>query len=161
MVYFARIVVSPGCRLSSWRRIEKRLPARGQCQNLRLSRQIMRSICHEKAFVALCFHCVFVHDGRRYVSPLTSHNRKRTGSATPSAAPRGANASAALRAPRSASRKARKSVVVTDGDQKVLTVDNPDVLNGHEGHHVAVTGTVTGDTIHVDSVKMLVASFGM
>src|SRR5215469_8304592 len=40
-----------------------------------------------------------------------------------------------------------KMVVVTDGDQKVLTVDNPDVLTGHEGHHVAVTGKVSGDSI--------------
>ena len=48
-----------------------------------------------------------------------------------------------------------KVVVVTDGANKVLTVDNPDKLTGHEGHHVAVTGTVTGDMIHVDSVKML------
>jgi len=48
-----------------------------------------------------------------------------------------------------------KMVVVTDGDQKVLTVDNPDKLTGHEGHHVAVTGKVKGDSIHVDSVKML------
>lgn len=46
-------------------------------------------------------------------------------------------------------------VVVTDGEQKVLTVDNPAALTGHEGHHVAVTGTVSGDSIHVDSVKML------
>lgn len=51
-----------------------------------------------------------------------------------------------------------KMVVVTDGDQKVLTVDNPDALTGHEGHHVAVTGTVTGDSIHVDSVKMMAKS---
>jgi len=48
-----------------------------------------------------------------------------------------------------------KMVVVTDGDQKVLAVDNPDKLTGHEGHHVAVTGTVKGESIHVDSVKML------
>lgn len=48
-----------------------------------------------------------------------------------------------------------KMVVVTDGDQKVLTVDNPDKLTGHEGHHVAVTGHVTKDSIHVESVKML------
>jgi len=48
-----------------------------------------------------------------------------------------------------------KMVVVTDGDQKVLSVDNPDKLTGHEGHHVAVTGTVKGESIHVDSVKML------
>ena len=46
-------------------------------------------------------------------------------------------------------------VVVTDGDQKVLTVENPDALKGHEGHHVAVTGHVDGDKIHVESVKML------
>jgi hypothetical protein len=48
-----------------------------------------------------------------------------------------------------------KMVVVTDGDQKVLMVDNPDALKGHEGHHVAVTGSVKGDSIHVDSAKML------
>jgi len=48
-----------------------------------------------------------------------------------------------------------KMVVVTDGDNKVFTCDNPDKLAGHEGHHVAVTGSVTGDMIHVDSVKML------
>ena len=48
-----------------------------------------------------------------------------------------------------------KMVVVTDTDQKVLTVDNPDALKGHEGHHVAVTGHVTKDSIHVMEVKML------
>jgi len=48
-----------------------------------------------------------------------------------------------------------KLVVVTDGDQKVLNVDNQDALKGHEGHHVSVTGTVTGDTVHVNGVKML------
>ena len=48
-----------------------------------------------------------------------------------------------------------KMVVVTDGDQKILTVENPDALKGHEGHHVAVSGHVTGDNIHVMSVKML------
>ena len=48
-----------------------------------------------------------------------------------------------------------KMVVVTDTDKKVLTVDNPDVLKDHIGHHVAVTGTVTGESIHVDSAKML------
>jgi ribosomal protein L14E/L6E/L27E len=51
--------------------------------------------------------------------------------------------------------KGAKVAIVTDSDQKVLTVDNPEVLKGHEGHHIAATGTVTGETIHVDSVKML------
>jgi hypothetical protein len=46
-------------------------------------------------------------------------------------------------------------VVVTDKDQKVLEVENPDALKDHYGHHVAVTGHMTGDKIHVDSVKML------
>ncbi len=48
-----------------------------------------------------------------------------------------------------------KVVVVTDGDSKVLAVDNPDALKGHEGHHVAVSGHVAKDSIHVESVKML------
>jgi hypothetical protein len=48
-----------------------------------------------------------------------------------------------------------KMVIVTDGDQKVLAVDNPDALKGHEGHHVAVTGTMSKDSMKVESVKML------
>jgi hypothetical protein len=48
-----------------------------------------------------------------------------------------------------------KLVIVTDGDQKVLAVDNQDALKGHEGHHVSVTGTQNGDTVHVNGVKML------
>jgi hypothetical protein len=48
-----------------------------------------------------------------------------------------------------------KMVIVTDKDQKVLTVDNPDVLKDHVGHHIAVTGHVGPDSIHVESAKML------
>lgn len=48
-----------------------------------------------------------------------------------------------------------KMVIVTDKDQKVLTVENPDALKGHEGHHIAVTGHIKGDDIHVESAKML------
>jgi len=51
--------------------------------------------------------------------------------------------------------KGATAVIVTDGDSKVVNVDNPDALKGHEGHHVSVTGAMTGDSIHVDSVKML------
>jgi hypothetical protein len=51
--------------------------------------------------------------------------------------------------------KGASAVVVTDKDQKVLTVDNPDALKEHYGHHVAVTGHIDGDKIHVDTVKML------
>ena len=67
---------------------------------------------------------------------------------------KGANAKAAA-CTKKCIQAGAKMVVVTDGDQKVLTVDNPDALSGHEGHHVAVTGQVTGDSIHVDSVKMM------
>ena len=67
---------------------------------------------------------------------------------------KGANAAAA-ECTKKCLQAGAKMVVVTDGDQQVLTVDNPAKLTGHEGHHVAVTGTVKGDSIHVDSVKML------
>ncbi|HEY7351521.1 MAG TPA: hypothetical protein VH596_02025 [Terriglobales bacterium] len=67
---------------------------------------------------------------------------------------KGANAKAA-ECTKKCLKAGAKMVVVTDGDQKVLTVDNPDSLTGHEGHHVAVTGEVSGESIHVDSVKML------
>ena len=48
-----------------------------------------------------------------------------------------------------------KMVIVTDKDQKILMVDNPDALKGHEGHHISASGTVKGDSIHVDSMKMM------
>jgi hypothetical protein len=48
-----------------------------------------------------------------------------------------------------------KMVIVTDKDQKVLVVDNPDVLKDHVGHHITVTGHLMGDSIHVDSAKMM------
>jgi type 1 fimbria pilin len=51
--------------------------------------------------------------------------------------------------------KGAKAVIVTDGDQKVVPIDNPDAVKGHEGHHVAATGSMVGDSLHIDSVKML------
>jgi len=48
-----------------------------------------------------------------------------------------------------------KMVVVTDKDQKILDVENPEALKGHEGHHVAITGHVTGSSVHIESAKML------
>src|SRR5438270_4718923 len=55
-----------------------------------------------------------------------------------------------------------KMALVTDKGEKVLTVSNPDALEGHEGHHVEVKGEVSGDSITVDkdSVKMLAAKGG-
>src|SRR4030081_3237326 len=46
-----------------------------------------------------------------------------------------------------------KMVIVTDKDQKVLAVDNPDALKGPEGHHISVSGEMKGDSIHVESAK--------
>jgi len=43
--------------------------------------------------------------------------------------------------------------VLISGD-KVYKIDNPDAVKGHEGHKVTVNGDVSGDSIHVDSVKM-------
>lgn len=50
-----------------------------------------------------------------------------------------------------------KLALVTDKDKQVLAVTNPDVLAGHEGHHVEVKGELSGDSITIDkdSVKML------
>ena len=48
-----------------------------------------------------------------------------------------------------------KMVIVTDEDKKVIAVENPEALKGHEGHHVAVTGTMGKDSMKVESAKML------
>jgi hypothetical protein len=41
------------------------------------------------------------------------------------------------------------------GAKMVVAVTNPDALMDHIGHHIAVTGEVNGDSIHVTSAKML------
>jgi len=53
-----------------------------------------------------------------------------------------------------------KVMFVSDKDNKSWDVTNPDVLKGHEGHHVQVSAHVYADKnqIHVMSVKMLPAS---
>jgi hypothetical protein len=50
-----------------------------------------------------------------------------------------------------------KAVFVSDKDKSVWSVDNPDALAGHEGHHVKVNAHVDADkkSIHVNSVSML------
>jgi len=54
-----------------------------------------------------------------------------------------------------------KPVLVTDKDQKVVPIDNPDAVAEHEGHHVEVTGQMTSSgAIHVDKVKMLAQKGG-
>ncbi|HUK88280.1 MAG TPA: hypothetical protein VLT85_11490 [Terriglobales bacterium] len=46
-------------------------------------------------------------------------------------------------------------VLVSDKDQSVLKIDNPDAVKDHLGHHVTVTGHVDNGSIHVDSVAMV------
>jgi hypothetical protein len=49
-----------------------------------------------------------------------------------------------------------KPVLVTDKDQKVVAIENPAAVAGHEGEHVKVTGTLTGSgSLHVDNVTAL------
>ncbi len=46
----------------------------------------------------------------------------------------------------------QKAVLVTDG--KVLKIANQDKVAEHLGHKVTLSGTLEGDTVTVDSVKM-------
>ena len=50
-----------------------------------------------------------------------------------------------------------KLVLVTDGDNKIWTVANPETLAEHQGHRVQVKATTDSDkaTINVQEVKML------
>ena len=50
-----------------------------------------------------------------------------------------------------------KITFVADKDQKSWTVENPEALKGHEGHHVQLKAHVYADkgSIHIMEVKML------
>lgn len=45
-------------------------------------------------------------------------------------------------------------VFVQDSDKKVYEIDNQDAVKDHVGHKVTVSGKITDDSLHVDSVKM-------
>jgi len=45
-------------------------------------------------------------------------------------------------------------VFIQDSDKKLYTIDNQDAVKEHVGHKVTVTGKITDDSLHVDSVKM-------
>ena len=67
---------------------------------------------------------------------------------------KGASASHADCAKKCASEGA-SLVIVNDKDKSIVAVDNQEALKGHEGHHVRVTGSMNGDSLHVDKVQML------
>ena len=50
-----------------------------------------------------------------------------------------------------------KLVLVTDGDNKIWTIVNPETLAEHQGHHVQVKATTDAEkgTVNVAEVKML------
>jgi hypothetical protein len=50
-----------------------------------------------------------------------------------------------------------KPVFVDDAKKEVYTIDDPDAVTGHEGHHVAVVAKVddSAKTIHITKVSML------
>jgi len=49
-----------------------------------------------------------------------------------------------------------KPVLVTDSEQKVVPIENPSAVAGHEGQHVKVTGTLTASgSVHIDKVAQL------
>ncbi len=50
-----------------------------------------------------------------------------------------------------------KPVFVDDAKKEVYTIDDPDAVKGHEGHHVAVIGKMdeSAKTIHISKLEML------
>lgn len=50
-----------------------------------------------------------------------------------------------------------KPVFVDDAKQQLWTIDNPDAIKAHYGHHIAMTGTADPGTmtVHIDKVSML------
>jgi hypothetical protein len=120
---------------------------------MRSSREKIQEIFVMKKLLLICLAlCVmFMMVGVTFAADSTTVNGYVSDS---KCGAKGANAKSA-ECTKKCVKAGEKLVVVTDGDQKVLAVDNPDTLTGHEGHHVAVTGQVTGESIHVESVKML------
>jgi hypothetical protein len=53
-----------------------------------------------------------------------------------------------------------KLVIVNDKDKSLVSLDNPDALKDHWGHHVTVTGTDNNGVFHIDKVKMLAKGNG-
>jgi hypothetical protein len=49
--------------------------------------------------------------------------------------------------------KGGSPAVLVVGD-KVYKIDNQAAVKDHIGHKVTVTGTLTGDSVHIDTVKM-------
>jgi hypothetical protein len=156
VVYFGRIVVDPVADYPLGG-ASKKTPARGiRSFNRGSAAKKVEEILPMKKLLVVCLAlCVmFMLVGVTFAADTTTVNGIVSDSkcGAKNAGEKGAECT------KECVKKGAKLVVVTDADQKVVAVDNPDVLTGHEGHHVAVTGTMTGDSMHVDSVKMLAKS---
>src|SRR5215469_10938705 len=47
-----------------------------------------------------------------------------------------------------------KPVLVSDKDQKIVPIENPDAVSGQVGQHVQVSGSMTASgSLHVDKVQ--------
>lgn len=109
----------------------------------------------KKLFAVLCIACLVLS-----LSMLAMAQSKSDKAATMNgiitddkcaAGPGAANADCAKKC----IERGAKAVFVSDADKSVMAIDNPDKIKGHEGHHVAVTGSTANNTLHVESVKML------
>lgn len=69
-------------------------------------------------------------------------------------AAKGANASHAACA-KKCIEGGEKPVMVTDKDQKVMNIENPDAVKSYAGQHVKVTGTMANGALHVDKVSAM------
>jgi hypothetical protein len=47
------------------------------------------------------------------------------------------------------------TVIIVDDTHRVLTIENPDAVKGHEGHRVLLTGDINAGTIHVYSLRII------
>lgn len=46
-------------------------------------------------------------------------------------------------------------VLLVDGAQKGIVIDNPEAIKGHEWHRLSLSGYTRGDAFHVISVRMI------
>ena len=51
--------------------------------------------------------------------------------------------------------KGAKLVLVSDADNKIYTIANPDLLAAHQGHHVQVKASADNGSLTIQNVKML------
>jgi hypothetical protein len=142
--------------MQGWQRKSRRVEI-GFCQNLRLRPQYLEELFAMKKLMWVCAVLSifsFMAATASYGADMAKSQTVKGWVSDSKCGAKGANASAA-ECTKKCLDSGASMVVVTDKDQKVLNVENPDALKDHIGHHVAVTGHVNGDSIHVMSVKML------